>query len=242
MYIVNFSGVIGEELTAQWMRKQLKVAAGGPVRMEINSPGGSIFAGREIRRAVLEYSGRVTARIIFAASMASDISTAANEVICFEDSVYMLHRASGLTLGSGPDHKKTGDQLEKLDRQLAQDYARRSGKSIQEILNLMDEETWLYGAEIKDSGFADRFIVEGETRKEKANAVIDAKRKFGASYRKPDRQEIAALFKDSKSGLVPLEALYGEKPKIKEPEKLPEMNQDLLAAAIQDQIYRSKIL
>jgi len=156
---IVLSGIIGENITPLQFHNELVSANGGPVIVDFNSPGGSVYDGLSIRRMIAEYPGRMTGRIVpLAASMAGAVLMACDEITVFSDSVFMLHRVSGCTLGGGKSHRETADYLDRLDGILAEHYSARSGKPVSEILELMDSETWLYGREIVDAGFGDTFI------------------------------------------------------------------------------------
>ena len=154
---IIMSGGIGTDILASDIRQQLEDARDDHVVLEVNSPGGSFFAGLEIFNILKDYRGKTTAKIIgLAASAASYICMAADEVLTFENSVFMIHNASGVTVGDYRAHKKSGEVLEKLSDIMSKTYAKKTGKGSAEIHQMMDEETWLYGKEISDSGFADK--------------------------------------------------------------------------------------
>ncbi|MDY7027152.1 MAG: Clp protease ClpP [Spirochaetota bacterium] len=193
MKTIALSGQIGAEVRAATIREQLRAAGGQPVTLDINSGGGGVFEGKEIQQLIRDYRGRTTARITgLAASMASAIAVTADELVVSADSVFMMHCASAGTLGNRRDHEKTISILEGIDQQLEELYSQKSGIPADEIRRMMEEETWLYGAEIRDMGFADR-LENSSTSKDKAAAISDARARFAASYRQPTPAEIAAF-------------------------------------------------
>src|SRR5574337_912664 len=70
----------------------------------------------------------------------------------------LIHNAWSVAIGNKSDMRKTGDLLEKIDGDLANDYARRTGKDTSEITAWMDEETWFTADEAVANGFADRKV------------------------------------------------------------------------------------
>ena len=189
---IVIAGQIGSDFTASKLRNDLSAANGGPVQLSINSGGGGVFAGKEMIDMIRNYRGTVTARITgLAASMASAIAAACHYVITTDQSTFMIHRASGMAAGNMNDMQKMRDVLEGLDIQLAELYSVKSGRPVPEILELMDAETWYYGAEIVEAGFADEYEETGRTR-DRETALIDARSRFAAAYHAPTPAEIAA--------------------------------------------------
>ena len=220
MYAINFSGVIGDDVTAAWIRSELKAACRADVQLDVNSPGGSVVEGREIQAAIRDYPGTITARVVGqAASMASVICCTCSTIAVRGSSIFMLHRVSGGTLGNAADHRKSADVLDKMDLQIAADYSLKSGKPLSEIMRLMDDETWLFGREILDAGFADVFIGE-DSATDRAVALAMAKARFKATWHRPGLAEIAALAQQSISVKVPFHTLWKkpEPPKAEVPE------------------------
>jgi ATP-dependent Clp endopeptidase proteolytic subunit ClpP len=155
---------IGWDTTVESVKSELKKAKGEDVELRINSPGGYVFDGIAIFNAIKDYKGKVTAIIDgLAASMASYIPLAADEIIVRENSVYMIHNAWAFAAGDHNDLRKSADRLEKLTGLLIKGYVAKTGKSTEEIEAMLNEETFLYGDEIVDLGFGDTMIdAEGD--------------------------------------------------------------------------------
>jgi ATP-dependent Clp protease protease subunit len=126
------------------------------INLRINSPGGDVFEARAIATAIKGYAGKVVAHIDgLAASAATTIAAAADEVIIAEGSFYMIHNAWTLAMGDKNDFNQTAALLDKIDGAIAADYAARTGKSVEDIAALMDAETWMTAQEAVDNKFAD---------------------------------------------------------------------------------------
>jgi ATP-dependent protease ClpP protease subunit len=192
MKIIHFSGTIGGELTPAWLRSELQKMNGGPVELHINSPGGQVFSGQEMIDAVRNYAGQITARIVgTAASMASALAAACDSVTVTDQSSWMIHKAAGAAMGNSDDFQKMQKVLDGIDNQLANLYSQKSGKPVYEILELMRVESWYFGSEILEAGFADSYTETGSAIGKTA-ALIDAKARFRAAYSPPSPAEIAA--------------------------------------------------
>jgi len=124
------------------------------VLLRINSPGGSVIDGLAIYDAISRLPQKVTSRIEgIAASMASVIALAADEVIMSENSLYMIHNVWGGEVGESDDLRKAADLMDKMGERLVNIYVSKSGNTEEQIRAWMDEETWFNSAEAVEAGF-----------------------------------------------------------------------------------------
>lgn len=141
----------------------LEEAGGEDIELEVNSPGGYVFAGMEIYNRLKMYSGNVTAIVMsIAASAASLIICAADTVRMSPVSQLMIHRAHSWTEGDANDMYKTADDLAKLDESIANAYIDKTGMGRDEVLKMMDVTTWLGAEEAKEKNFADEILFQQE--------------------------------------------------------------------------------
>ena len=206
--VLPISGVIGWDVEAKDVRTFLDAAKGEDVEVQISSPGGYVYPGLEIFNLIRNHDGKVTTRLMgLAASMASYIAMAGNYVIAEDNAVFMIHNASGYAMGDHNIMRKAADVMEGLSNLIAQKYMSKTGKSLKELKALMDVDTFLYGDEITDAGFADE-IAETEEDKDKAAAlafamisIADCTTRMKASEEKPeDIEKAAALLNEIKGG------------------------------------------
>jgi ATP-dependent Clp endopeptidase proteolytic subunit ClpP len=124
------------------------------VLLRINSPGGSVIDGLAIYDAVNRMPQKVTSRIEgIAASMASVVALAADEVIMSENSLYMIHNVWGGEVGESGDLRKAADLMDKMSNRLVSIYMSKTGKSEDQIRSWMNEETWFDSSEAVEAGF-----------------------------------------------------------------------------------------
>ena len=132
----------------------------GPVTeltMRINSPGGSVFDGVAIYNALKRHNARITIWIDgIAASIASMIAMAGNNVVMPENAMLMLHDPSGLVMGTAADMRLMAEALDKMKAGMVAAYRDKSGRDDPEIEALMAAESWLSAQEAMDLGLADR--------------------------------------------------------------------------------------
>lgn len=157
--------IVGSDLQAEFwggvspqaFAQQLAAITAGTIHLRINSPGGDVFAARAIEQTVREHPANIIVHIDgLAASAASFIAMAGDEVRIADGAMFMIHKAWTLGFGNADDFVDLAALLEKIDGTLADTYAKKTGKDRAELLAMMADETWLTGAEAVEAGFADR--------------------------------------------------------------------------------------
>lgn len=130
-----------------------------PVTVRVNSPGGDVVEAQAIYNALRRHSGdggKVTVEVdALAASAASFIAMAGDEVRMAENAMMMIHKAWSLTVGNADDMRASAEVLDKFDGILASTYAARAKLDTEEVMDLLASETWLTAAEAVEKGFAD---------------------------------------------------------------------------------------
>ncbi len=113
------------------------------------------------------------------ASMASYIAVnpAFDIVVAEDNAVFMIHNVWGGAVGDYREMQKTADVFKGLSSLLAQAYCKKTKKSGKEIQKMMDDETWLFGSEILESGFVDE-IIKTNDDKNKSALVAKARLNF----------------------------------------------------------------
>jgi ATP-dependent protease ClpP protease subunit len=153
---ITISGVIGWDVTAKEIRDQIESAPNEEIELHVSSPGGSVWEALAIFNAIRSHTSKVRAVVdSIAASAAAYIVAAANEVEVFDNSIFMLHNPWSCACGDYQDFAKESEYLKSTRDITAKGFADKSNKPIDEIQEMMDEETWLFGKEIIDQGFAD---------------------------------------------------------------------------------------
>ncbi|MBP0485023.1 head maturation protease, ClpP-related [Sagittula salina] len=132
---------------------------GTPVDLRLNSPGGSVFDAVAIHNAIKRHEGTVTVWIDgIAASAASYIAMAGDEIVMPENAFLMIHDPSGLVMGTAEDMRAMAEALDKVKGSLVSGYAAKSGRTTEDVSALMAAETWFDAGDAVAQGFADRLI------------------------------------------------------------------------------------
>lgn len=181
-----------EGITADYVREELQKAEFEDIRITVDSPGGDVFDCISIYNVIRDFcrthSNKITTYIRgLAASAASVIALAAsdvneeNKIVIESNSVFMIHNGLTYCTGNRHDLRSCADRLEKIaDKMMTDVYVKKTGRAAKDIEKDMDAETWLYGQEIIDAGFADGFIENSnpEEESQKATYVAVAKNSF----------------------------------------------------------------
>jgi len=125
----------------------------------INSLGGSFFDGLPIFNLLQMHTAYVTTKVIgYACSMASVIMLAGDEVQAAQNAIIMIHRAQGVCFGDADDMDKMSEILSVHEQAVIPEYAARLGVSSDEVLTLLQEETWYDSQKALDDGLIDTII------------------------------------------------------------------------------------
>tara|TARA_R110000824_G_scaffold68046_3_gene176259 strand:+ start:2911 stop:3906 length:996 start_codon:yes stop_codon:yes gene_type:complete len=154
VYLFNDIGTFG--VTAQNFIDEIKEYEDTELNIHINSLGGEVFEGMAIYSIIQRRKAKTTVYIEgIAASIASVIALAADEVIMSENSLLMIHNAWGGTQGEAKDMRKQAKILDKITNEIAEVYVKKSGIPYNEVIRMMDEETWLTAEEAVALGLVD---------------------------------------------------------------------------------------
>lgn len=124
--------------------------------LRIHSPGGDVFDGIAIYNLLRKHPASLTVHIDgLAASMASVIAMAGDKVIMPENAMMMIHKPWGISGGNAHEMRDYADLLDKVEDVLIPAYAAKTGKTRDELVPMLEGETWLNGRECVEMGFAD---------------------------------------------------------------------------------------
>lgn len=142
------------------------------LKVIINSPGGDVQAGQEIYSILKDIKNPVTINVqSIAASAASMIAMAGDTVKMSPVALLMIHNASTCTSGDYRDMQHTADVLQTVNTAIMQAYIAKTGKTEDELREMMDKETWLTANQCIEHGFADE-IIKDEKQSIITNAMI----------------------------------------------------------------------
>jgi ATP-dependent Clp protease protease subunit len=158
-----------EGISAAWVAEQLNGIAGGEIRLRIHSDGGDVLEGVAIHNLLVAHPARIVAEIIgHAASAASWIAMAADEILIWQGGRMMIHNswqdfyfqanADDIEATVIPLINDARTVLLQIDVDMRGAYARRTGLPDEEVGAMMKATTWMSAEEAVARGFADKLL------------------------------------------------------------------------------------
>lgn len=170
-YDIIIDGTIGYPYSAELIASKLKGKSGKPVTVRVDSYGGSVRDAIDIRRQFIDH-GNVTCVVTgMTASAATLICTGARQTLVDPCALMLIHRCSTLVGFFGYTNKsdldnlaeslgQTADDLATIDDAIAMAYAKKTKKTCEEMLELMDAADWLSADKCVEIGLADALLDE----------------------------------------------------------------------------------
>lgn len=141
------------------------------LRLHINSPGGEVFEGIAIMNLLRAHPARVVGVVDgLAASAASFIAAAADELVMNPNTELMIHDAWGIAIGPAETMRDVAGRLDALSDNIASVYQRKAGGTVEDWRAAMLAETWYSADESVAAGLADR-VDDGDAPDEDAAAA-----------------------------------------------------------------------
>lgn len=170
--ILRIDGIIAEEswidddVTPKQFQSEL-TSGEGNVSLWINSAGGDVVAACQIYNLLKDYKGKVTVKIDgLAASAASMIAMAGDEILMSPVSTMMIHNPVASAYGNTEEMEKVIDMLSEIKESILNAYELKTHLSRTKISHMMDEETWINANKAVELGFADDILFKGEKETE----------------------------------------------------------------------------
>ena len=145
--------------------RDLKSIDAETIHLRINSPGGSVFDGVAIANAIREHKATVIVHIdAIAASIASVIALAGDEVRIADNAFLMIHNAWTGVVGNADDLRRTADILDKIDESaIVRTYVNKTGADEDQVRQWMEgPETWFTAEEALEAGFVDAIDAQSD--------------------------------------------------------------------------------
>lgn len=200
----------GTGMTAKKMAGILRSIGAKDVTVNMNSPGGDFFEGVAVYNLLRQHQGKVTVNIMgLAASAASVIAMAGDEINMGDGSFLMIHNAWAVAVGNRHDMQAASDQLAPFDEAMASVYAARTGMTPKAAAKLMDAETWINSTQAVADGFATGLMDGSEIKQgtkasgnKKAMAFMDSAMAKAGHDRATRRDAFHSLFSGTPTAAV----------------------------------------
>lgn len=161
IYILDEIHEWSETNVRRFKEKLNAIPPGSKVKLYINSPGGQIDIGLAVHNMIKPIASRVETHIIgMALSTASWIGMSANRVVMRRNALMMIHNPTTWGMGDEKDFESAIQMLKKCKDVIVDTYMQKSGKSKDEIVEMMDKTTWMTADEALEHGFIDEVADE----------------------------------------------------------------------------------
>lgn len=173
---VRMDGEIGDYfengIAARDVAEMLKNAGGSDITITLKSDGGDVWEGMSIANQIAAYEGRVTIEVdAIAASIASVIAVAADDLAIHQQSMLMIHNPMTVAAGDSAAFRGVADLLDVIAEQIAGFYANKSGKPVADFIEMMKTDTYITDKQAVEMGLADSIISGGSRKRSAGNAV-----------------------------------------------------------------------
>lgn len=153
IYIYDEIGFWGT--TAAQFVREIKDLDVSNITLHLNSPGGEVFDGTAIYNSLVSHRARVRVLVDgLAASAASFIAQAGDEIVMGQGSMMMIHDASGMSWGNADETRGVADLLDKISDNIASIYSANAGGTASEWREIMKLEAWYTAEEAVEVGLA----------------------------------------------------------------------------------------
>ena len=151
-----------EDVSPEDIKTELSIADdASEIDVRINSGGGSVFAGMAIYSLLKSHKATINVYIDgIAASIASVIAMAGDNVYMHAGSMLMIHNPWTITMGDSNSLRKEADVLDKIRDSIIAIYKTQSILDEKVIKKLVDKESWFTASEAKEMGFITEILYE----------------------------------------------------------------------------------
>lgn len=189
-----------EGITGETVSNQIADLDVDTINVRINSGGGLVFEGLAIYQALARHDAHIVVHVdSIAASIASVIAMAGDEIRISEGANLMIHKPWSGMWGDADAFRKEADVLDQLQAGLVNIYEARTGAKRADIESWVNAETWFLGQAAVDAGFADSMVPA--KKKKAANSAMlnlfkNTPRNLLASAAGPEIREFEAFLRD----------------------------------------------
>lgn len=161
------------DVDANTVRNQLKDLQVSEIDVHINSYGGDVFTGIAIYNMLKNHSAKINVYIdACACSIASVIAMAGDKIYMPKNTLMMIHNCWTIAMGNSKELRKTADDLDIIMNTSIESYMSRVKITREELIELLDNETWLTAEECVEKGFADEVLTLKEEDRISQKAIL----------------------------------------------------------------------
>ena len=153
------------------LRAFLDDAGDEDISIEINTPGGNVWAATSMMSDLLRHQGTVDVVVTGVCASAGNffLTLRSGDRMAMPNTEFMIHNVFTIAVGDYKDFEKLARNLKKSSEGLAKRLAASTNLSIEELTGFMDSETWFTAEEALEHGFVDSMFDEGEDESDESD-------------------------------------------------------------------------
>ncbi|MDW0112213.1 Clp protease ClpP [Sporosarcina saromensis] len=186
----------GESVSAADVRDYLKDTDASTIHVRLNTLGGDVFDGLAIHNQLKGHAAKIIIHIDgIAASAGSIIAMSGDEILMPKTSMMMIHNAWTFTYGNSNELRKVAADLDKINDTIIESYLPRFVGTREELVQLLDDETFLTANEAITFGLADVEVDEAAQPEEPVLNTLLAKYAAKAKPKSDEPKNLLNQFK-----------------------------------------------
>jgi ATP-dependent Clp protease protease subunit len=163
----------GDEVTPKEFKKDLDALGDIDIlNIYVNSPGGDVFAAQAIVSMLKRHKAEKNIHVDGLMASASTFLVDVGKVIMPSNAMMMYHNPSTIVWGNANDFRKMADDLDKVRESMLVIYRDKTGMTDEEIITILDAETWMTAEEAVEYGFADELEEEKKVAASISNTIL----------------------------------------------------------------------
>ena len=195
---------------AREFRAALDAVTDDTLEIQINSPGGDVFAGLGMYNMIRNWAGtgkQITTRVTgLAASIASIIMLAGDKREMPSNAFAMIHSVMSSAWGTAEDIREHADTVDKIQGSLRAIYMDRMGVDEAKATEMMSKDTWLTADECLAMNFVTAVVdpVQATAKFDMARADLPehVAKVFAAKVDEPEPKTEPEITEDDKNALA----------------------------------------
>ena len=149
--------------TAKIFQSEL-ASCDGDITVQINSPGGDVFAATTIYHALKKFPHKVKVEIISLAASAASIVAMAGDVVSINPAgMLMIHNPVTMAIGDSEEMRAAVTMLDEVKETIINAYELKTGLSRKKIADMMTAETWMNAKKALELKFVDEILFADAT-------------------------------------------------------------------------------
>jgi ATP-dependent Clp protease protease subunit len=163
----------GDEVTPKEFKKDLDALGDIDIlNIYVNSPGGDVFAAQAMVNILERNKAEKNVYVDGLMASAATFFIGIGKVFMPSNAMMMYHNPSAIVWGNANEMRKMADVLDKVRESMLVIYRDKTSMTDEEIIAILDAETWMTAEEAVEYGFADELEEEKKVAASISNTIL----------------------------------------------------------------------